>query len=95
MTVFPNKSILTKHRSIPENQNYLMEILTYHLPERKLGDFLVQVRYYYDPTPGMSKAGFRIRNDTLKIRTPWILLLTFSMKKIGSIKNWIGILESI
>ena len=51
MTIFPKKKILKKDRNEGENQNYLMEILTSYLPERKLGDYLSKVTYFYDAFP--------------------------------------------
>ena len=83
MIIHLKDKILFKDKGIPENQKRILEYSEYYLPERTIRHYIEASRFYYDPDPSNSKAGFHnsLQGEN-KGKTPWVLNLEFSHKKM-------------
>lgn len=49
LTIFPSKPILFSDRLTPQNQQYLVNMIMYEFPHRKIGHFVDSTRFMYFP----------------------------------------------
>lgn len=66
----------------------LASMISFYFPERYIKDFLSSSRIYYDPDPEHSNIGARYKQMTTYKRTPWVLSIQFSNKKLTSQIQW-------
>ena len=52
------------------------------MPERNIKHYIEASRFFYDPDPLNSKVGFSVKDFNEKRRSPWVINLEFSCKKM-------------
>lgn len=82
MVIHLKNKILFKDKGITENQKRILEISEYYLPERSIRHYIEASRFYYDSDPQNSKVGFHTNEHNQKKKTPWVINLEFSHKKM-------------
>lgn len=90
MTIFlKNKVTQKEHRENPECQRKILEMITLHLPERHLRDYIEATRIYYDYNYEDSKAGFGISGKEINMKKlPFVIKFEFNGKKITLKSLW-------
>lgn len=70
-------------------------MISFYLPERKIGDYLAASKLYYDPNHEDSHIDAPYKELLTDRRTPWVISLKFDNKKLTSKVPWIEIQNKI
>lgn len=76
---------------------YLLDLLTYHLPEKKMSDYLISSRISYNfevENPDYTQIGTN-NLPFFKKRSPWSINFLFNKKNIGSKRSWIELMDKV
>lgn len=73
----------------------LASMISFYFPERYIRDFISSSKIHYDPYPENSNINARYKEMLSSTRTPWILAIEFSSKKLGGQSQWQEIIAKL